>query len=602
MTVQLVDPVVGDPVLIARARAGSAEAYAELFERHRSAAVAFARRLAGPNHADDLVAEAFAKVLDALRRDLGPTVSFRSYLLTSIRSLWANTVRSEVRYDLVPDYETVPAPSGALSFSDDPDARFDNQAVAEAFRALPERWQAVLWYTAVEGLPHAEIATLLGIKANAVAALSFRAREGLREAYLSQHLGGTDDALCQAMVPLLPAYARGRLDKRKVPALEAHLDTCASCTAALADVDDVNNRLGALLLPIVLGAAAARSGWPFEVDSSDATAHAGQAAHAAHAGTGTGATGTAVQAATLVEAALGATTGGGAVLTHGARAVRVGRMSVAAKTGLLAVVATAAVASPFAGDMPRPIRDAIRHSPLAAAPGPGIGEHGVPGSSLLLGQQRGSHRPRAAGNPPAAPTTPVAPATSTPTSAPSTTPSTPTPTAPAPTSVWMPPASPSTPPSDGPSSGPTGGSAGGATGGPTGGPTGGVAPGDAGVGSISVSKVSIGGQTAARLTIPFSNAAPGAQATIVVSDLVGMPVRVSSGWRCPGTRPTLPTGGAATSTTLNCTYTGTAATAPPLVLLVLTSGPSTVTATVAPPFGVTDPNPANNSSTATIQP
>mgnify|MGYP003351145264 FL=1 len=82
MTAELVDPLLdGDPVLLSRVRGGDIDAYGQLFERHRGAAVAFAGRLAGPRHADDLVAEAFAKVLDALQRDLGPTVSFRSYLL-----------------------------------------------------------------------------------------------------------------------------------------------------------------------------------------------------------------------------------------------------------------------------------------------------------------------------------------------------------------------------------------------------------------------------------------------------------------------------------------------------------------------------------------
>ena len=253
MTAQMVDPLHdGDPVLLSRVRAGDPDAYAQLFERHRSAATAFAGSLAGHSHADDLVAEAFTKVLDALQRDLGPTVSFRSYLLTSIRSIWNNTVRSERRYDLVDDYEALP-PNDALTLTDDPDQRFDNQAVAEAYRSLPERWQAVLWYTAVEGLPHSEVAVHLGIKANAVAALSFRAREGLRQAYLSAHLSTAAGADCRTWAPLLPAYARDALDRRKRPGLVAHLDGCLDCSLALADLDEVNNRLGALLVPIVLG-------------------------------------------------------------------------------------------------------------------------------------------------------------------------------------------------------------------------------------------------------------------------------------------------------------------------------------------------------------
>jgi RNA polymerase sigma factor (sigma-70 family) len=219
----------------------------------------FARRLAPACHVDDLVAEAFTKVLDALQRDLGPTVSFRPYLLTTIRSIWANTVRTESRYDLVEDYEAVTSP--ALTDLDDPDGRFDNGAVAMAYRSLPERWQAVLWYTAVENLPHATIATHLGIKPNAVAALNFRAREGLRQAFLSQHLATSGMGACGDVVQLLPAYSRGKLDRRKVPGVQDHLAGCASCAAALADLKEVNNRLGALLIPIVLGISARDLGW-----------------------------------------------------------------------------------------------------------------------------------------------------------------------------------------------------------------------------------------------------------------------------------------------------------------------------------------------------
>jgi DNA-directed RNA polymerase specialized sigma24 family protein len=60
--------------------------------------------------------------------------------------------------------------------------------IARAFRSLPERWQAVLWHTDIEASGPAEIAWLLGLSANSVAALAYRAREGLRQAYLQMHL------------------------------------------------------------------------------------------------------------------------------------------------------------------------------------------------------------------------------------------------------------------------------------------------------------------------------------------------------------------------------------------------------------------------------
>ena len=49
-----------------------------------------------------------------------------------------------------------------------------------AYKRLPPRWQTVLWYTEIEGLELAEAAVMMGMSTNSVAALAYRAREGLR--------------------------------------------------------------------------------------------------------------------------------------------------------------------------------------------------------------------------------------------------------------------------------------------------------------------------------------------------------------------------------------------------------------------------------------
>jgi RNA polymerase sigma factor (sigma-70 family) len=170
-----------DEDLLARVRAGQTEAYGVLFARHQHAARAFALRLAGTSDADDLVAEAFAKVLDVVCRNMGPTRSFTSYLFTSIRSIRANTLRDRARYDLTADY-------AGLSVTQDfpePHASFDDLVLEGAFRRLPARWKTVLWWTAVEDMPISEAADRLGLNPNAAAALSFRARKGLRRAVRS---------------------------------------------------------------------------------------------------------------------------------------------------------------------------------------------------------------------------------------------------------------------------------------------------------------------------------------------------------------------------------------------------------------------------------
>src|SRR6059058_2646777 len=77
----------GDAELIAAVRGGDVDAYGELFARHVDSARRLARQIAGPSDADDLVSDAFTKVLLVLQRGGGPDLAFRAYLLTAVRRL-----------------------------------------------------------------------------------------------------------------------------------------------------------------------------------------------------------------------------------------------------------------------------------------------------------------------------------------------------------------------------------------------------------------------------------------------------------------------------------------------------------------------------------
>src|SRR5699024_4199295 len=102
-------------------------------------------------------------------------------------------------------------------------AQQENAIVARAFASLPERWLVVLWHTEVEGEYPAQVAVLLGITPNAVTSLAFRAREGLREAYLQAHLADTAAARCRATVDRLGAWTRGTLSRRENAQVQDHL-------------------------------------------------------------------------------------------------------------------------------------------------------------------------------------------------------------------------------------------------------------------------------------------------------------------------------------------------------------------------------------------
>ncbi len=275
------DPVRSDGELIARVRAGDGEAYGELFARHRDAAARLARQLAGPGDADDLVSDAFSKVYNVLSRGGGPDLAFRAYLLTAVRRLHVDRIRAArmvVPTDEIEDRPDVP-------FDDPAVVRFDNAAAANAFRSLPERWQLVLWHLEVESQKPADVAPLLGMTPNGVSALGYRAREGLRQAYLQMHLAACADDECRWATERLGARVRNGLSRRDQRKVDEHLDGCRRCSGLLVELADVNSNFAGFLAPAVLGVAAtgylttlgkastglgAHAGWPMVTASRHA--------------------------------------------------------------------------------------------------------------------------------------------------------------------------------------------------------------------------------------------------------------------------------------------------------------------------------------------
>jgi len=239
--------------LITATRTGDAAAYDTLYRRHAPAARTLARQLVhGQAEADDAVAETFARILDLLRRGGGPEGAFRPYLLTAVRRAAYDRHRAERRQIVTDEMESF---DPGVPFADPAVAALERTMIARAFAALPERWQAVLWHTEIEGARPAEVATLLGLTANGVAALAYRAREGLRQAYLQMHLSGEAREECRPVAAKLGPYVRGGLAKRDAAMVAGHLDQCAECRRIYAELGDVNVALKAIVAPVVLGPA-----------------------------------------------------------------------------------------------------------------------------------------------------------------------------------------------------------------------------------------------------------------------------------------------------------------------------------------------------------
>lgn len=253
---------VSEEELLDRAREGDRSAFGTLYLRHRDAA----RKVAGmcassAADAEDAVAEGFARVFAALPRMAGRQIAFRPYLLTCVRNAATDRLRRERRIDL---REQMPETPGSAQADDMALLGLEKNLVGEALQALPARWRTVLWLTEVEGLSPAEVSRRIGIKPNAVAALAYRARKGLREAYLQAHLKAEASEDCRATVNRLGNYVRGDLAEKDRVAVQTHLDACAKCRCRRDELTDVNATLRNAFLPVpLLMAGLQRKGFNF---------------------------------------------------------------------------------------------------------------------------------------------------------------------------------------------------------------------------------------------------------------------------------------------------------------------------------------------------
>ncbi|MEU9686026.1 sigma-70 family RNA polymerase sigma factor [Amycolatopsis japonica] len=249
-----------EQALLQRLRDGEDAAFGELFELHAAAVRRLARSLAADrSEAEDITAETFFRVLQALRRGAGPRDYVRAYLLTVARRVsweWHGARRDVPVSD---DELTFRAGAGA-----DTHARTaEHSLITTAFTSLPERWRSVLWQTEVEGEQPSMVAPHFGLSANATAALARRARQGLRAAYLQAHLSvnrGPDS--CRAVVEKLGGFTAGSVTGAEARRIKTHLIACQSCRATHDELRDVCSSLRAhagvvaLLVPAAAGAHA----------------------------------------------------------------------------------------------------------------------------------------------------------------------------------------------------------------------------------------------------------------------------------------------------------------------------------------------------------
>ncbi|WP_345188136.1 sigma-70 family RNA polymerase sigma factor [Microbacterium panaciterrae] len=240
-----------DAELLGAVRRGDHGAYRVLWERHFDAGLRFARRRF-PSRAEDLVSESFLAVFQQLTTGgNGPDTAFRAYLRAVIRNTALHWRKDAEHIVDVDDFEPVDARDGLALV----ERKAESADVLAAFRALPERWQRVLWLAEVAEAGRPDIARELGITPNAVSALQLRARSGLKVGLLARQVPAALREDPSHAARLLPRHLAEPSNPALAAEVAAHVVVCAACDELLAGMRVSMSRMrGAALSATLLGA------------------------------------------------------------------------------------------------------------------------------------------------------------------------------------------------------------------------------------------------------------------------------------------------------------------------------------------------------------
>lgn len=170
---------------IDRAKAGDAEAFAELYRAFSRRVYGLCRKLLGPGPAaEDARSEVFVRARQALDR-YDPARPFGPWILTIASHHCLNLLRRQQRErrlftaeGLAAERDADPAPSPLLQLQ----SAEEQRRLRAAIEALPENYRIPLVLKYYGELSYDEIADQLQLRRDNVAVLLFRAKRKLREA------------------------------------------------------------------------------------------------------------------------------------------------------------------------------------------------------------------------------------------------------------------------------------------------------------------------------------------------------------------------------------------------------------------------------------
>ena len=175
-----------DEILVRRAKTRDLDAFRQLVERYRERVYGIARGMTG-NHgdADDIAQETFIRAYRKLGDFEGQsglyTWLYRIAVNLSLDLLRRRSRRAEIDLGAAPEQQLSRACGGIQDAGEGAAALELREAVARGIEALPERHRVVLVLHDLEGLPHDEIAAVLGCSAGTVRSRLHYARRRLQK-------------------------------------------------------------------------------------------------------------------------------------------------------------------------------------------------------------------------------------------------------------------------------------------------------------------------------------------------------------------------------------------------------------------------------------
>ena len=146
----------------------------------------------GPQEADQMVGDVFARLLEKLSEGKGPRTNLRSYLFQTAYHLFIDHARDRKFKTSLVIAETVETEPDSVQKQSEESILLDTLAVAIK-QDLTEEQRNVIVLRYLEGFSLRETAEIMGKKVNAIKALQYRGMSRLQEVMNSEK-GGNEDA------------------------------------------------------------------------------------------------------------------------------------------------------------------------------------------------------------------------------------------------------------------------------------------------------------------------------------------------------------------------------------------------------------------------